>query len=98
LAFFGLNLSHSDIALKRVNIFTKIHEMVFWGNNYSYETIYNFPLWLRDFTFNKLKEHHQPKENENPMNDELKSKLKENHQIKVPDYVVPNYLPKKSTS
>ena len=28
---------------------------------YSWETVYNMPLWLRRFTYNKLLEHYQPK-------------------------------------
>lgn len=40
-------------------IFTQIHEMIFHGNGgYDYMTIYNMPVWLRKFTWNKLKEHY----------------------------------------
>jgi hypothetical protein len=44
-------------------LFTQIHEILFYGNGgYDYNTIYNMPIWLRKFTFNKLKDYHQPKE------------------------------------
>jgi hypothetical protein len=53
LTFFGLT---PEIASQqRINIFTQIHEIVFHGNGgYSWETIYNMPIWLRKFTFHKL--------------------------------------------
>jgi hypothetical protein len=65
LAFFGLT---SEIAPQfRMNLFTQIHEIVFWGNGgYDWETIYNMPIWLRKFTFTKLREHY---ENQNKQND-----------------------------
>jgi hypothetical protein len=31
---------------------------------YSWETVYNMPLWLRRFTYNMLLEHYQPKKDE----------------------------------
>ena len=38
-------------------MFSQIHEIVFHGNRgYDWNTIYNMPIWLRKFTFNKLKE------------------------------------------
>ena len=50
LAFFGLT---SEIASQfRFNLFKQIHEIVFHGKRgYSWETIYNMPIWLRKFTF-----------------------------------------------
>ena len=57
LAFFGLT---SDLAPQvRANIFTQIHEIVFHGQGgYDWETVYNMPVWLRRFTFNKLREYY----------------------------------------
>ena len=77
LAFFGLT---SDLAPQiRSNIFTQIHEIVFHGQGgYDWETVYNMSIWLRKFTFHKLKEHY---ENQNKQdNDDLASqsqKIKE---------------------
>ena len=65
LAFFGLTLSH------RFGIFNQIHEIVYHGNGgYSWVEVYNMPIWLRNFTFNKIKDFHekqnkQPEEKEN---------------------------------
>ena len=45
-------------------MFSQIHEIVFHGKGgYDWNTIYNMPIWLRTFTFNKLKEWYE-KENE----------------------------------
>jgi hypothetical protein len=53
LAFFGLT---SEIASQfRFNLFKQIHEIVFHGKGgYTWETIYNMPVWLRKFTFFQL--------------------------------------------
>ena len=51
LTFFGLTSTH------RINLFSQIHEIVFHGKGgYDWETVYNMPIWLRKFTFNKMKE------------------------------------------
>ena len=67
LAFFGLT---SEIAPQhRVDLFTQIHEIVFHGQGgYDWDTVYNMPIWLRKFTFYKMKEHYEEK-NSNSNND-----------------------------
>ena len=56
LTFFGLTPEYRFI------LFSEIHEIVFHGNGgYDWHTIYNMPIWLRKFTFNKLKDHYSPK-------------------------------------
>ena len=53
LTFFGLTSEY------RTAIFSQIHEIVFNGQGgYDYETVYNMPIWLRKFTFQKLKDHY----------------------------------------
>jgi len=38
-------------------MFSQIHEIVFYGKGgYDWDTIYNMPIWLRRFTFEKIKE------------------------------------------
>jgi hypothetical protein len=40
-------------------MFSQIHEIVFHGKGgYDWNTIYNMPVWLRRFTFEKIKEHY----------------------------------------
>lgn len=53
LTFFGLTPEY------RFSLFKQIHEIVFHGNGgYDWHTIYNMPIWLRNFTFNSLKKYY----------------------------------------
>ena len=58
LAFFGLT---SDSAAEfKIGVYSMIHEIVFNGQGgYSWTDVYQMPLWLRKFTFNKLKDHYE---------------------------------------
>ena len=62
LAFFGLN---SEIAPQyKLNLFNEIHEIVFYGQGgYTWSDTYNLPMWLRKYTYKKIKEHYD-KQNE----------------------------------
>ena len=52
--FFGLTLEY------RAQIFTQIHEIVFYGKGgYDWHMVYDMPIWLRNFTFNKIHEHYE---------------------------------------
>jgi hypothetical protein len=57
LTFFGLT---SELAPQiRFNLFSHIHEIVFHSQGgYDWETVYNMPIWLRKFTYNKMKEYY----------------------------------------
>ncbi len=51
--FFGLTLDRAQEYRK--NLFTQIHNIVFHGNGgYDWYTIYNMPIWLRNFTFHQI--------------------------------------------
>ena len=68
--FFGLTPEY------RQNIFSQIHEIVFHGNGgYDWHTLYNMPIWLRNFTFKKLEEYY---EKQNEANDKQNNMLKNN--------------------
>jgi hypothetical protein len=57
LPFFGLTLSD------RFLLFKTLHEICFHSQGgYSWETVYNMPIWLRKLTFNLLKEHYEEKQ------------------------------------
>ena len=60
LTFFGLT---PDIVPQvRSSLFTQIHEIVFHGQGgYDWKTVYNMPIWLRKFTFHKIKEFYEEK-------------------------------------
>lgn len=52
--FFGLTQEY------RLSLFSQIHEIVFHGKGgYDWETIYNMPIWLRRFTFEKINKHYK---------------------------------------
>jgi hypothetical protein len=54
LGFFGLTLTSAKV--QRNNVFSQIHEIVFHGKGgFSWGEVYNMPIWLRNFTFNKIK-------------------------------------------
>jgi hypothetical protein len=73
-------------------LFSQIHEIVFHGQGgYDYETIYNMPIWLRKFTFHKVKEwYDKSKDNKNEdswLSGEAKENASKNKRIKPPTYV-----------
>ena len=69
LAFFGLTLDKA--AKTRIAIFEQIHEICFHGKGgYSWETVYNMPVWLRNFTFKKIQDFYKDQ------NQKLKSQTK----------------------
>ena len=52
------------LGLKRVKLFDEINQIVFFGKGgYTFETVYEMPVWLRKFTYKKLIEYYE-KENE----------------------------------
>lgn len=58
LPFFGLTLNNAPQA--RLALFTQIHEICFHGQGgYDWNTVYNMPVWLRMFTFNKIREYNE---------------------------------------
>jgi hypothetical protein len=58
LVFFGLR--SEDVSQTRAAVFTQIHEIVFHGKGgYDWNTIYNMPIWLRKFTFNKINSYYK---------------------------------------
>jgi len=58
LAFFGLTFD--IVPQARAALFTQIHEICFYGKGgYDWSTVYDMPVWLRRFTFNKINEHYK---------------------------------------
>ena len=56
------SLTHSQAVEYRSNLFTQIHEIVFHGGGgYDWHTVYDMPIWLRNFTFKKIQEHFKEK-------------------------------------
>jgi hypothetical protein len=64
LTFFGLTPEY------RLNVFSQIHEIVFHGKGgYTWHDVYNMPIWLRRFSFQKIQEFYE-KQNEDNNNQE----------------------------
>ena len=57
LTFFGL--TPTSAKQYRLNFLTQIHEICFYGQGgYSWPVVYDMPLWLRKFTYSKIKDHY----------------------------------------
>ena len=68
LHFFGLTSKY------RISIFQQIHEIVFYGKGgYSWNDVYNMPIWLRNFTFKNIKEYY---DNQNSNSDNEQTWMK----------------------
>lgn len=70
LTFFGLTHNY------RNNLFTVLHEIVFHGQGgYDYITVYDMPIWLRKFTYNKMIEHYKQNSEENDQDSVLEKSI-----------------------
>ena len=87
LPFFGLTQEY------RFHLFTQIHEIIFHGNGgYDWNTIYHMPIWLRKFTFNKIKEYHDSQNKNTQAEDSWTNKSgaaaqHSSQKVKVPDFI-----------
>ena len=93
LGFFGLTPSY------RAELFNQIHEILFYGKGgYDFETIYNMPLWLRRFTYNKIYEHYETKNTKSDnVNESIKNMKSVGATNKTPQQIhVPSYVTKAS--
>lgn len=78
-------------------MFSQIHEITFHGKGgYDWETIYNMPIWLRRFTFEKIKEHYD-KEREEAEKQQSKLSNKSSKGIARPNIAPPSKTPKTPT-
>jgi hypothetical protein len=85
-AFFGLTLTY------RITIFNQIHEIVFHGKGgYDHDTVYAMPIWLRNFTFQKMNEFY---EKEQEAMNKSKSKAPAKSAPKGPSVRKPSYSTK----
>jgi len=101
LTFFGLTLS--DVPQARAAVFTQIHEIVFHGKGgYSWYDVYNMPIWLRRFTFNKINSFYadEKKQYENAQSGNKGSKnlVNPSGKVNTPDFAQASKQYKKSSS
>lgn len=85
LAFFGLT---SDLVPQaRTNLFTQIHEIVFHGQGgYDWNTVYNMPIWLRKFTFNKMREYYENQNKQSQDDLALQSQKIKEGKVDIPSH------------
>lgn len=80
LRFFGLTPEY------RGAFFAQIHSIVFnGGGGYSFEEVYEFPLWLRRFIYRTMVEHFD-KQNKEQQKQSGQGSVLQNGHIKAPDY------------
>jgi hypothetical protein len=85
-AFFGLTPTY------RAAIFNQIHEIVFHGKGgYDHDTVYAMPVWLRNYTFQKLNEYY---EKEKEAMDKSRSKAPTKAAPRGPSVRKPSYSTK----
>ena len=81
----------------RLYLFNQIHEIIFHGNGgFDYNTVYNMPIWLRKFTFNNLKEHYQPSDNDDVVEKSKQAMKAAQSEGIAPKVNVPTYVTKAS--
>ena len=80
--FFGLTSEY------RAQLFSQIHEIIFYGKGgYDFYTIYNMPIWLRNFTFKKIQEHYaKEQEAYDNANNKGTTVMDSSGNIKAPEY------------
>lgn len=74
-------------------VFNQIHEIVFHGKGgYDWNTVYNMPIWLRRFTFQKIKKFYED-ENEavEKQNKQMENKSKSSSKPLTPNVSQPTY-------
>jgi len=86
--FFGLTPDY------RIYLFSQIHDIVFHGKGgYDWDTIYNMPIWLRRFTFEKIKEFYDKEREEAEKHNSM---LKNNNNSSKGEINRPNVSPPSS--
>ena len=81
--FFGLTSEY------RASLFSQIHEIVFYGKGgYDFHTVYNMPIWLRNFTFKKIREHYEKEQEayESSKGGKGTTVMDSNGNIKTPEF------------
>lgn len=80
LHFFGLTPEYRGI------LFNQLHDIVFHGKGgYSFEAVYDFPIWLRKFVHRTMIEWYD-KENKNQQQASGNNSVLQNGVVKAPDY------------
>ena len=72
-------------------MFDQIHEIVFHGKGgYDWNTVYNMPIWLRNFTFKKIKQFYEDTGTNNDTVEKSIAAMKAagtDQKVNVPSYI-----------
>jgi hypothetical protein len=72
-------------------LFDQIHEIVFHGKGgYDWNTVYNMPIWLRNFTFKKIKQFYEDTGTNNDTVEKSIAAMKAagtDQKVNVPSYI-----------
>jgi hypothetical protein len=81
-----------------MHYYSQIHEICFWGQGgYQWGEVYEMPIWLRKFTWNKLKTHYdkiEEQKNKNIVKDN-KNKAPKTSKPNIPQSTYTAKAPKK---
>ena len=94
-AFF--TLTSEELVLYRKNLFTQIHEIAFHGQGgYNWEMVYDMPIWLRKFTFDRINKYYndkqQAQQSQQSQNSNKKTVIDSTGKIKAPEFLkAPTY-------
>ena len=81
LHFFGLTQTY------RVNFYNQVHEIVFHGKGgYDWDTVFNMPIWLRKFTFQKIQEYYEEEAKASKSKGTNSQSMPTGPNIKAPSY------------
>jgi len=84
LTFFGLTQTY------RLQLFRQIHDIVFHGKGgFDFHTVYNFPIWLRNYTYKNIEEHYKKEQEayeKNSGKKKLENQVQRGPAIKQPSY------------
>lgn len=69
-------------------VYSQIHEIVFHGNGgYTWQTVYDMPLWVRRFTFRKIQEHYEEQNKPTDDNGTTKTVIDKDGVIRAPEFL-----------
>ena len=88
LGFFGLTSETSSQS--KISIYKQIHQICFHGKGgYSWNEVYNMPIWLRRFIFSEMKNYYddEKKSAENSQSNGTQTVIDSSGKVKTPEFL-----------
>lgn len=77
------------LAAKKIVLFDQINQIVFYGKGgYSFDLLYEMPIWLRHFIYRKLVEYYQQEQESIEEAKKGRSPRAPKSKVRVPDLVM----------